>query len=1219
MSDPQLSNQAQVHQVTDRETLLQAIADADVGDTIVLAREGNYGNIRIINKAGLRITSQSKQLTIEATFLIDGTSSQIIIENLNLWSDDQHRQQVITIGPQCKKIIIRHCILSSFPVSMNTAQDKLSGDPQNWIDGIRVAGNKCEINNNILANVKRAIQITAAESVIQKNVIQYFSGDAIRVQHHRTQVSHNHISDAILGHSGETTQLDAIALLPPENRYTGGELNGVHIIANSVRSQNRRTTVPGHRQARLQGIVGFDGYFTDLLITENSLVVNTNQGITINGAKNLQLLDNKVIASPSNPHSRPGIHLYLTRISSNPSYPKWLANRTYSVRYGRNQAPVFNFPDEAYESIDLGQNQFDKITHHLTPDDSQEIVRGSQDPSAHNKVTTVPLSPNGNSKSEKVGQRLEHSRENEPKVFSAKSKDAPTTVAKEHIPTVSRRVNVVSNKNSRSTRTNPRGQLHKVSNGGELRQAIQVANEGDTILITRRGNYGNVFIINKSRLRIKSFNTDIPIQISIVIDGSSHTILLENMQLWNNDQSKKQIIITGKSTSNIYIRNCILSTVQVNRNTMRQRYAGNPQQWINGIRMLGSNGQIISNYLMNLKMGISQTGPNTRVQHNLVQFYSEDAIRVSHHGVKVLHNNIYDSVAAYPGQGAHKDSIQLIPPYNVQNAGDLVNVQIVGNIIQSHTQPPVVPIHERGTVQGIFGSDGYFVNTFIAGNTVMVNSDHGITLNGVKNLQLSDNHIVDLEPGNHFNPGIKLYLTRIFQHGKHKWLANRPHSVTLQGNQAPVLNTPNEAYRVTDQGNNTFQRQTHDLARGSHPIIIRNTGEGEPGTTLKNPPTPQVPPATSHPVGSGVSIFAITNKAELDRAVRIAAPGDTILFKKSGNYGQIRLTHKSGVHLRAANTDIVINSNILIDGNSRNIIIDGLTLWFSERNWKPVILTGPETTNVSIRNCLISSVEVSRRQAKNHMIGNPKNWVTGIWLRGNGNEVINNHLVNVRTGIVTNGAYVLIQNNLIQYFCDAGIRIINDHIEVIHNNIYDAIAMEPGSRRMLTGIQLIPAEGRFQGGKIQQLKITHNVIQAKSASSPTQDDRQGLLQGITMHDGYVSGMVLNSNTLVVNTEHGITINGASGLSLNGNRVFDAKPGDPFVPGIKLYYTRTIDVDHARHQTWRTGRDYSVSYSNNQAAEFNIPTIGYDSHDGGGNQFRVISHYQARGVDPALEP
>ncbi len=1217
MSHIQLSHPAQVHQVHDAKAFQDAISIADSGDTIVLAKDGDYGDISIVNKSGLRITSKSKQLSIRATLSINGACSEIIIENLNIWNDNHNKKQIVLVGLQSKNIIIRHCILSSMPVSMNTLRDKFAGEPKRWVNGIRVLGDKCKVSNNILVNVKLAIQGNGLETAIHDNVIQYFSDDAIRIQQHDVKIVNNHIYDSVLNHPGETTHHDAIRLIPPENRFAAGELRGINILDNVIRSQNRNTYVPKHMQGVLYGITASDGYFVDLTIKNNSLVLNSNHGISLNGVYNLQLSDNKVIASPSNHMATPSIELYLTRISaSSPNSQQWLASKPYSLHYEKNQAPLFNVPDDFYEANELGHNHFAKITHEPAPDKNADIKRSSLSTDAvTNDNDVITATPPPLFLQEKIVI------ENKTSIIAATTDNTAKSDTSTAVITAHRSVQ------SSTSAPTLRASVHQVANAEELTRAIRNANPGDTILITHSGNYGNVRITNKSRLRIKSFNTDIAIQASFFIDGSSNIILIENMQLWNNDISRRQIIITGKSTNKILIRNCILSTVRLDRNTMHRRYSGNPQQWINGIRMLGSNGQIISNFMMNLKMAISQTGQNTLVQHNLIQFYAEDAIRASHHGVKILHNNIYDSIAAHPGQSAHKDAIQLIPPVDRYNGGKLYNVEIIGNIILSHSQPPVVPSHQRGIVQGIFGSDGYFINPIISGNTVIVNSDHGITLNGVRNLQLIENRIIDISPHNQFKPGIKLYLTRISQHGQQKWLANRPYSLSMQSNQAPTLNIPGEAYQSSDLGGNQFARRTQDLARGHNAIIIRNNiASNEPVVTdLVTPPlvdaridTGTGDSADGH-AGSAVSVFIITNTEELQRATRIAGAGDTLLFKKSGHYGLVRLSNKTGVRIRAENSDISINANFLIDGLSKNIIIENMNIWFSERNWKPVILTGPETANITIRNCLISSYQVTRNKARIQMTGTPKNWVTGIWLRGRGNEIIDNHIVNVRVGIAINGKNGLMQNNLIQYFTDTGIRAINDNLEIVHNNIYDAISIKPDSRRLATGIQLIPAEDRFNSGVIKNIKVTDNVIQAKNSGSPTADNLQAKLQGISMHDGYVSGMVINSNTIVVNTEYGITINGASGLSLNGNKIFDSKPRDNFIPGIRLYYTRTININGNREQVWHTGRNYSVSYSNNQASVFNVPDVGYDIHDGGGNLFKTVTRNKGRGFDPVIAP
>ncbi len=1265
MSHTQLSHHAQVHHVNDANALREAISIARSGDTISLGKTGDYGDIRLVNKSGIRLTSRSKQLAIQATLSVDGTCNDIVIENLNLWNNNHSKKQILLVGAQSKDITIRHCILSSFPVSMNTLRDRLSGKPKSWINGIRLLGNNCKVTDNIIVNVKLGIQANSLDSVLTSNIIQYFSDDAIRVQQHSIQLRNNHIYDSVLSHSADTLPRDAIKLIPPEHRFKGGKLRNIEIVSNIIRSQSRSTSVPKHLQGTLHGIAARDGYFVNITVEKNSIVLNSHYGIVFNGVYQLELSDNKVLAAPEHHLATPAIILYLTCITTSTPYTqKWLDSIPYSVRYGKNQAPLFNVPSDVYVCEDLGQNYFKKKTHDLTQEEHPEFVQNAvgtvdgvddihaatlsaNDASlAHNTTIETesedddsgecglvfpPSLPEASQKATQRTARKDIQNDiqevGDISTPDIKSVDVPVLhnpiSTKKAKPIAASRKEVASppvNSNrhtaSRSSKVSISASVRQVSNAEQLTRAIADAVPGDTILITHSGNYGQVRITNKTRLRIKSFNTDIPIQATFVIDGSSRLILIENMQLWNDNVSKRQIIITGQSTDSILVRHCIISTVRVNRNTMRRRYSGNPQQWINGIRMLGSNGQIISNYLMNLNMAISQTGPNTLVQHNLVQFYSEDAMRASNHGVKILHNNIYDSVAAHPGQNAHKDAIQLIPPRDRYNAGKLVNVQIIGNIIQSFTQPPSVPAHQRGTVQGIFGSDGYFINTTISGNTVMVNSDHGITLNGVRNLKLIDNNIVDLSTNNQFTPGIKLYLTRVSQHGQQKWLANRPYSLRMQHNQAPLLNIPNEAYDIDDAGNNHFAKRSHDLARGVNPIIIRN--RLEPQQPAIPPATPPTDSSIGH-TGSAVSAFSITNRDELQRAIHASSSGDTLVFEQSGHYGLIRITNKTGLRIRAAHSGITINANFLLDGQSKNIIIENLNIWFSERDWKPVILTGPETANMTIRNCLISSYQVTRSNARTQMTGTPANWVTGIWLRGRGNEVINNHITNVRVGIAINGMHTLLQNNLIQYYTDTGIRAINDHLEIVHNNIYDAISRKPNSKRLATGIQLIPAKDRFDGGMIKNIQITHNVIQATNSGSPTPEELQAPLQGISMHDGYISGMVINSNTVIVNTEYGITLNGASGLSLNGNRVFDSRPTDNFIPGIRIYYTRTIDINGSREQVWRSGRNYSISYSSNQAAVFNIPDTGYEINDGGDNRFGRISYDKARGFDPIIVP
>ncbi len=774
--------------------------------------------------------------------------------------------------------------------------------------------------------------------------------------------------------------------------------------------------------------------------------------------------------------------------------------------------------------------------------------------------------------------------------------------------------------------------IHQVNSITELSRAIKTAAPRDTIILTRAGRYGKVKLTNKSQLTIKALNTDMPIEASFFIDGNSQQIVLENMQLWHNIANASQIIITAKTTHSITVQHCILSTVAVKRSTMLNAYAGNPRSWNNGIRMLGNNGRIINNNLINLNLAISQTGPNTLVKHNHIQFYTEDAIRVSHHGVKIEHNTIYDSVTKRAGQNAHKDAIQLIPPEERFNGGTLNNVTITGNIIQSNSA--AVASHEQGTVQGIFGSDGHFVNTVITDNIIAVNSDHGITLNGVKNARISNNRILDQTPTDHFQPGIKLYLTRISKGGKQSWLATLSYSVHLSGNQAAILNTPKEAYTVKDAGDNRIKTFSHDLARGSAPIIIRNNRSAPVARSLLPAQQkslsakirPQQDTATEKVVAkpkkqTGTihkkTLYTINNKTELTQAITHATEGDTLLINKADNYGTIRLRHKKGICLKAADNHLIINAHVLIEGESHDITLENMNLWYSESNWKPVILSTPSTRHIQIKNCLISSVAVTPNNATHHLPEQIAQWITGIWLRGTHNHIENNQIVNTSTGITASGRHTRIENNLIQFYTEKGIRVFNHDIQVQHNTLYNAIHKPQGQHHSCTAIQLTPPEGRFIAGELKNITLSNNTIQFNSPDATITKHRQGNLQGITGKDGYMIDILISDNTITVNTEHGIVLHGTSNLTLTGNKVFDNAVDDQFMSGIRLYYTRTIDIKGSLEQVWQKDRFYSVKYSDNNASVFNIPDKGYQSSDKGGNQFTLHTNEEGHGKNPVV--
>jgi len=1106
-----------VHQANNSHSLNQALTSAQSGDTIVITQPGDYGTITLRDISAIRIKAQSKHLSIRAKISIEGTSSKLIIENINLWHNHQDGQPLIQISEQSKDIVIRYCLFSSTQVQQNTLRKNHQGNPAYWLNGIVIKGSHCQIFNNTFVNLRSALRCYASDIKVKNNIIQYFSKNAIRLSGNHSQIIDNHIYSPV---NRNTKQQTAIKLFS-----TKGLLNHIQIQGNTIKTRHSKT-IDSNLQSQLAAITALDGYFTQLQIVSNTIDINSEHAITINGAFALSLKNNSISSTPQ--QDATGIRIYLTRKKISKNNYQWLTQQRYSISFNNNHAAYVNIASE-YQQQDLGENYFS-----IRESYSSYASSGHKDD----------------------------------------EEEAKKPVEKDNNYTI-----------------------HTVENKEQLIQAIHKAEPNDSIILNKHGHYGDIHITNKKQLRITSLSKQLPMEINFIINGNCCDITLDNIQIWNKDLNSRYLVIVGRESEHITISNCILSTHPVIPERMLERFTGEPDQWISGLRILGANCHVTANTLVNLKSAVLETGPNNRVDSNLIQFYSEDAVRASNHGVQITKNQIFDSVSAAGNkQAAHKDAIQLIPPKDRFEGGELRDVQILDNMIKNQSHPLSIPEENRGIVQGIFASDGYFVNTRIENNTIMVNSDHGITINGVHKMQCHNNEVINMDTSRRFQPGIKFYLTRASTQDEQRWLLNKEYSVSIASNVAPVLNIPDQAYTVDDNTGNQFKHLTHAKGRGKHIF------DDDKAQSTDEPQT-----------------YKVHDQQELQVALSHINDGDELIFEEPGTYGAIKLHNKQNIAIKGRHRDILINAHIVLDGHCKNINISNLSLWFSKKSWYPIVLTGPATEQITIENCFISSAPTTRQDARQGYTGDIADWTTGIWSRGLDCKIINTHITNVRSGIILNGNGHTLQNNLVQYFVDTGVRIMSDDNTLLHNNIYDSIEHDPNRPRLATGIQLIPFKGRFEGGLVSNLKISNTIIQQKSRGSLTNEEDQSKLQGISLHDGHLVNAEIIDNTIVVDTEHGIIINGGEFIELHGNRIFDSEPQKGHTPGIRFFLTRTIDLNNNRRKVWHSGLNYSVRYSHNEAAILNMPSSSYVAEDLGNNTFRITSHNRARGVSPIIEP
>ncbi|KXK39968.1 MAG: right-handed parallel beta-helix repeat-containing protein [Saprospiraceae bacterium] len=264
---------------------------------------------------------------------------------------------------------------------------------------------------------------------------------------------------------------------------------------------------------------------------------------------------------------------------------------------------------------------------------------------------------------------------------------------------------------------------------------------GDT-LILRNGLHGELFLrgyINP--------------QFITIIAAEGHRPILKNirMQACKNWKIENVIISTEPygyyldyrlvfleshgwhgPTSKIVIQNCEIFSGEKPWETA--------EEWLSnassGIIIEGDSMLIENNYLKNVVMGISASGDFIQANHNVIENFSADGMRMQGSDILFEGNTIMN---CYDVDENHDDGIQSFI------IGDGV---FRNNIIRSNIILNYVDKDQRllGPLQGIGCFDGFYENWLIENNLIIVNHWHGITLLGARNCTIRNNTVLDPTP-----------------------------------------------------------------------------------------------------------------------------------------------------------------------------------------------------------------------------------------------------------------------------------------------------------------------------------------------------------------------------------------------------------------------------------------------------------------------------------------
>lgn len=210
-------------------------------------------------------------------------------------------------------------------------------------DGITSQGKYCTFKNNYIYNTDFPVTFQGKYNTLAYNVINNFSGDAVRGLADYGKFLYNQIKNAVVFDYYTGNHDDAF-----QSWLNGTPVKGIILRGNQI-TDISYPDLPLQTEI-MQGVVDFDGFVEDWIIEDNLIVIHHNHGIALYGARNCKIVNNTVIKNPFKKY-QPGIAPWI-RINR---------TKTSEYSYGnltRNNIMGSSFQDDYPGTFDHNFNTF---------------------------------------------------------------------------------------------------------------------------------------------------------------------------------------------------------------------------------------------------------------------------------------------------------------------------------------------------------------------------------------------------------------------------------------------------------------------------------------------------------------------------------------------------------------------------------------------------------------------------------------------------------------------------------------------------------------------------------------------------------------------------------------------------------------------------------------------------------------------------------------------
>ncbi len=274
--------------------------------------------------------------------------------------------------------------------------------------------------------------------------------------------------------------------------------------------------------------------------------------------------------------------------------------------------------------------------------------------------------------------------------------------------------------------------------------------------------------------------------------------------------------------------------------------------------------------------------------------------------------------------------------------------------------------------------------------------------------------------------------------------------------------------------------------------------------------------------------------------------GDHFVLK-SGYYGNLLIRNKrfeAPVKIFVASGNIAKFSSLRVR-NSENWHLKGFSVSVSYPTpikTRQMVEIGSGTRNITIEGFNIFTVPDATSWSDDDW---DKKAVSGIFVRGENVNVIDNQIRNVNFGITSMGDRSIVSGNLVDQFSGDGMRGLGDYSVFERNIIKNCHSV---NKNHDDGFQSYSVTKDW---KVGTTEVIGTVLRKKIFLA--NDNRDGpqkcKMQGIGMFDGMFIDWVIENNIVIVDHWHGITVMGAKNVRIVNNTVWDPndiKPGPAWI-------------------------------------------------------------------------